>query len=84
VLYARGLNIISFSMDVLVFATGVQNPAGVSKVKPLLSAIPAITQWTFDLEDCDHILRIVASNLNPRKVESLLQTAGFNCYELEY
>jgi hypothetical protein len=71
-------------MDVLVFATGVQNPAAVSRVKPLLTAIPAITQWNFDLEDCDHILRIVANNLSPRKVENLLQTAGFECYELEY
>jgi hypothetical protein len=70
-------------MDILVFVTNVPDKMAVSKVKPLLTAIPAIADWNFDLDDCDHILRIVANDLNPRKVENLLQTAGFDCCELE-
>jgi hypothetical protein len=70
-------------MDILVFVTNVADKMAVKKVKPLLTAIPAIADWNFDLEDCDRILRIVANDLSPRKVESLLQTAGFACYELE-
>jgi hypothetical protein len=69
-------------MDILVFVTNVADLKAVSKVKPLLTAMPAIEDWNFDLDDCDHVLRIVSNDLCPRKVESTLQTAGFNCYEL--
>lgn len=71
-------------MEVLVFKTNVTSKKKVSKVSPLLSSFPTIQQWHFDLEDCDKILRIVATNLHPNSVESLLQTAGFNCQELDY
>ena len=71
-------------MDILVFVTNVADKMAVSKVKPLLTAVPAIKDWNFDLDDCDRILRIVSNDLNPRKVENLLHTAGFDCYELEY
>jgi len=69
-------------MDILVFVTNVADTKAVSKVKPLLTALPAIKDWNFDLEDCDRILRIVSNRLSPRKVELMLQTAGFDCYEL--
>jgi len=71
-------------MDVLVFVTSVVYAEQVSRVKALLTAVPAIADWNFDLDDCDHILRIVADDLCPRDVEIMLQTAGFDCYELEY
>ncbi|MGN6179947.1 MAG: hypothetical protein ACTHNW_12245 [Mucilaginibacter sp.] len=71
-------------MDVLVFVTSVRDRKAVNRVQPLLSSVPAIAQWNFDLEDCDHILRVVSDHLSPRKVESLLHSAGFDCYELEY
>jgi len=70
-------------MDILVFVTNVANSKAVSKIKPLLTAMPAIEDWNVDLDDCDRILRIVSNDyLCPRKVESALQTAGFDCYEL--
>jgi hypothetical protein len=71
-------------MDILIFTTNIEKPEQVSKVKPLLTAVQSITQWNFDLEDCDNILRIEADDISPRYIESLLQTAGFNCQELEY
>jgi hypothetical protein len=71
-------------MDILIFTTSVEKPEQVSEVKPLLTAVPAIKGWNFDLEDCDNILRVEAYNISPRYIESLLQTAGFNCRELEY
>jgi len=70
-------------MDVLVFVTSVYNRRAVNKVQHLLAAVPAIAQWNFDLEDCDHILRIESNGLHPQEVESLLQVAGFDCRELE-
>ncbi len=71
-------------MDILVFTTSVEKPAQIKMVKPLLTAVPAITGWNFDLEDCDNILRIEANDVSPRYIESILHTAGFSCRELEY
>jgi hypothetical protein len=71
-------------MEVLVFSTSVKEPRQVSRVKTLLTKIPTIAQWNFDLEDCDNILRIEANGLSPRFVESLLQKAGITCRELDY
>ena len=71
-------------MDILVFATSVEKPRQVSRIKPLLTAVSAINRWNFDLEDCDNILRVVADDLSPRYIETLLNNAGFLCTELEY
>ena len=71
-------------MEVLVFKTDVTSKRKVNKVSALLTSFPAIQQWNFDLEDCDKVLRIVATNLHPRSVESLLHTAGFSCSEMDY
>jgi hypothetical protein len=71
-------------MEVLVFITNIEKQEQVSEVKPLLTAVPAISDWNFDLDDCDNILRIEADDISPRYIESLLQTAGFDCRELEY
>jgi hypothetical protein len=71
-------------MEIFIFTTSVEKPEQVTEVKPLLTSVPAITCWNFDLEDCDNILRVEADDISPRDIESLLQTAGFDCRELEY
>jgi hypothetical protein len=71
-------------MEVLVFKTNVSESEQVSKVQTLLTPIRAIEAWNFDLEDCDNILRVVAKNLPPRYIETILQTAGIVCEELAY
>ncbi len=71
-------------MEVLVFSTSVNEPRQVSKVTALLTKVPTIAQWNFDLEDCDNILRVVSHDVSPRYIESLLNNAGFLCAELEY
>lgn len=70
-------------MDILIFATNVEKAQDVGQIKTLLSAVQAIEDWNFDLEDCDKILRIVANNISPGYIELLLRNAGFYCIELE-
>jgi len=71
-------------MEILVFKTNVSSKKKISKVGALLSGIPTIKQWSFDLDDCDKVLRIVAATkLNTGFVESLLKAEGFNCQELD-
>ena len=71
-------------MEVLVFKTNVSNKRKVSRVRSLLTSIPAIIQWNFDLEDRDKVLRIESNGLNTVFIEALLQNAGFDCRELDY
>jgi len=71
-------------MEVLIFKTNVSNKRKVSKVNTLLTSVPSIKHWNFDLEDCDKVLRIESIGLNTRYIESLLQNAGFDCREMDY
>ena len=71
-------------MEILVFKTNVTSKKKVSRIAPLLTSFPTIQQWNFDLDDCDKVLRIEATELNPGSVELLLHAAGFNCQELDY
>ena len=71
-------------MDILVFSTNVTGAHEVSRLSPLLTAVPAILDWSFDLEDCDHVLRVVSNNIPPSFVELLMQNAGFSCVEMVY
>lgn len=70
-------------MEVLVFKTNVPNAIEVSKVQSLLNSISTISQWNFDLEDTDHILRVVSAGVPPLFVELALKGAGYQCKELE-
>ena len=70
-------------MEVLIFTTNIEKPHQVKLVKPLLTKIKAIKEWSFDLEDCDNILRIVADDISPRNIETLVRKAGFDCRELD-
>ena len=71
-------------MDILIFTTSVTEPDQINQVQPLLTSVPTIEDWNFDLEDCDNILRVVSHDVSPRYIESLLHNAGFLCAELEY
>lgn len=70
-------------MDILVFTTNVTDEKQVSRVSALLTHLPTVHDWNFDLDDCDNILRVVAHNIPARYIERLLLTAGVNCRELE-
>jgi hypothetical protein len=71
-------------MEVLVFKTDVTSRKKAMKVGTLLAPVNTIKQWTIDLEDCDKVLRVVATRIKPGLVESLLSAAGFSCRVLDY
>jgi hypothetical protein len=69
---------------VLVFRTSVTTSQKVGEVKPLLDSLMNTSEkWNFDLEDCDHILRVEAIYLQPCIIIQNLNKAGFACVELE-
>jgi len=68
----------------MIFKTNVNSKRKANKVGDLLKSTSNIKDWNFDLEDCDNILRIVATELKPNWVEAVLQKAGFSCQVLHY
>ena len=69
---------------VLVFKTSVTSISKALLVKPLLdSLVNNCGKWNFDLEDCDNILRVEATTIQPAVIISHLENAGFACVELE-
>jgi hypothetical protein len=68
---------------IYVFKTSVKFKKQIQVISKELDKISEIQKWNFDLEDCDKILRIEATKLNPTKISYLLNSFGFNCIELE-
>jgi len=70
--------------EVFIYRTSVRTHAHVRQVDALFGTITSIKRWTFDLEDCDKILRVEANGLQPQTISGLLATAGIDCEPLEY
>ncbi|MEO7530637.1 MAG: hypothetical protein ABIS69_04475 [Sediminibacterium sp.] len=70
-------------MQILIFKTNLNNPELVNRVKPVIETMPGIRKWNVDIQDCDNVLRIEATELSSRSVEMVLQTAGYYCEELQ-
>jgi len=70
-------------MHLTIYKTSVSTNKQVHQIKDLLNKLPFITQWNFDLDDCDNILRIISKDLQPQLICQLLQTEGFSCEPME-
>ncbi len=68
---------------ILVFKTTVETDEDVKKLKPKLDNLSTSLKWSFDLEDCDNILRIEDSYISPTTIIDLLVESTFECQELE-
>lgn len=66
---------------IYVFKTSVLTEKDIKVLKPNLEAFPN-TQWNFDLEDCDKILRVDAPKELSTAVIELLLEKGYDCEEL--
>ena len=70
-------------MQILVFKTNLTNAHRISDVEPELNIHPGIYKWNVDLHDCDYILRIESSSIQPNEVEQIVLSAGYYCEELQ-
>ncbi|MFC7523295.1 hypothetical protein ACFQRK_05035 [Parapedobacter sp. GCM10030251] len=70
--------------SVFIYKTDVSSSLHVQQVSALFKADTSIKQWTFDLEDCDRILRIEAHGHHSQTIEQLLAKAGIAYEQLEY
>ncbi len=68
---------------VWVFKTTVENNQQVNQLKPLIDElVKNNASWNFDLEDCDHILRIAAAQFDKQQLQQMLKSQGIVCDEL--
>jgi len=68
---------------VRVFKTSVTTPLAIRQLRPALnSVLQNGDKWNFDLEDCDHILRVETHGVQPFVIIELLALAGYACAEL--
>jgi hypothetical protein len=68
---------------VWIFKTSVTTKNEVQQLTLLLdSLVHPEGRWTFDLEDCDKVLRIECSNLSMTKLIDDMNRKGFLCEEL--
>jgi copper chaperone CopZ len=69
-------------MDILIFKTNLDNPVLVNRVQPVIQNIPGVQRWNVDIQDCDNVLRVEATEVSPRSIEAVLQDAGYYCEEM--
>ena len=69
-------------VDILVFKTNIQLKEDIEKIVLTLNEDIRIKRWTVDREDCDKVLRVEASQMNPADVIELIKKAGYACEEL--
>jgi len=68
---------------IYVFKTSVKTKKQVKQLKPAINKIMQPEQWNFDLQDCDHILRIDSEENIVLKITGLLNMHKFYCAELD-
>jgi len=71
-------------VEILIFRTNVTCRKVADDLAPLFDGCSAVLKWSFDLEDCDRILRVEAPSNISEALIGLLQNKGIECEELPY
>lgn len=69
-------------MEILKFKTNLTDEVQVAKAAPFIDKLEGIKTWKVDTESQEKILSIAAKDLDPQKVESALEEAGFSAIML--
>ena len=67
---------------IYIFKTSVKSKKSIKVLTPQLNEIESISNWNFDLEDCDNILRIDSQSDIVENIIKILNDFDFECEEL--
>ena len=82
--WVLNLRIFGSVRMILICRTSVTSAAAVEHLQPELDrVVGASGKWSFDLEDCDRVLRVEADMIAPEEIFDVFHDAGFECEELE-
>ena len=65
-----------------IFKSNIKALGDMLVIKPLLDIHPQIEQWSVDLDDEDHVLRVLSSKLNKKGIVDFVAICGYSCEEL--
>jgi hypothetical protein len=75
---SESLDNISVSrVKVLVFQTDFFTKREVLEIHPLLDSLPGLKEWTIDLDDCDHVLRVEGTEITNEMIISTIGKVGY-------
>lgn len=63
-----------------IFKTNIQKE-NLGEIKKVFTN-HAISNWTVDTEDCDHVLRVVSHEMTESQIIALVSQYGFECADL--
>lgn len=66
-----------------VFVTNVDEETHANRLVSVLSESLPNSRITFDLDDCDRILRVEGNNIAPGGIISMIESHGWSCRVLE-
>ena len=66
-----------------VFVTNVEEETHANRLVSVLSESLPNSRITFDLEDCDRILRVEGNDISPCSIISMIESHGWSCRVLE-
>jgi hypothetical protein len=69
--------------NIFIFKTNIQTEFDKLRIKNVLDASQKVLKWNVDMDDIDHVLRVVSDSLTPEQIISVLDYVGFECTELE-
>ena len=58
--------------NILIFKTNIQTEFDKLRIKNVLDASQRVLKWSIDMEDVDHVLRVVSDSLSPEQIISVL------------
>ena len=70
-------------MYIVIFKTNVSTEKQSLQLQTTLAKLQEIVMSSFDLDDCDRILRVVTTNPDTERICLLLEEAGFSCEAME-
>lgn len=65
-----------------VFKTSVKSQNDIQIASWQLEQLKKTIIWNFDLDDCDHILRVVSKDVSSDEIINAVSQSGFYCEEL--
>ena len=68
---------------ILVLKSNIANYSDLLQIQHPLNHHPEIVKWNIDLDDCDHVIRIVSPTLTVADIEEIIKSNGYQCSELE-
>lgn len=68
---------------ILVLKSNITNYSDLMQIQQPLDLHPEIVKWNVDIDDCDHVIRIVSPTLTVADIEEIIKSKGYQCSELD-